>query len=209
MKIHIRETTGFFLGPHVATHARMEEPTPKDQIISESCALMAGKGHEVAVVGGWTGDTRAGSAVFTDLESSCVGLNISEVVTRLQEAGATHAISLHNHPSDDIGLPSSADVDCSRRLREALALAGINLEDSLVISASGDVVSLGHLEEDAGYRNRLCASFRAAMDVRLARLEERSAKRLEEARRRGRIEASLRRLEAVAARSRRDRGHGR
>ncbi len=55
-----------------------------------------------------------------------------EIVKRALELGATALILVHNHPSGD-PTPSRADIETTRRIREAAAALGITLHDHIVI----------------------------------------------------------------------------
>ncbi|MEX2644106.1 MAG: DNA repair protein RadC [Acetobacterales bacterium] len=55
-----------------------------------------------------------------------------EVVRRALEIGASALILVHNHPSGD-PTPSSADVEMTRKVKEAAAALGITLHDHVII----------------------------------------------------------------------------
>jgi len=58
--------------------------------------------------------------------------------------GATAVVCAHNHPSGDPA-PSSADIQVTRRLREAAQAIDIELTDHLIIgNASADPAGVGH-----------------------------------------------------------------
>lgn len=59
-----------------------------------------------------------------------------EVVKRALELNASAIIMVHNHPSGD-PTPSSADIDMTRLVREAVKAVGIDLHDHLVIGKGG------------------------------------------------------------------------
>ncbi|MCU0755699.1 MAG: DNA repair protein RadC [Xanthomonadales bacterium] len=59
-----------------------------------------------------------------------------EVVRRALAHGAAHLIVAHNHPSGHPD-PSPADIELTRRLKEALALVRIRLIDHVVVTDSG------------------------------------------------------------------------
>ncbi len=56
-----------------------------------------------------------------------------EVVKRALEVGAAAVILVHNHPSGD-ATPSTADVELTRHVNQALATVGIGLHDHLIIT---------------------------------------------------------------------------
>jgi DNA repair protein RadC len=69
-----------------------------------------------------------------------------EVVRQALEHNAAAMIVAHNHPSG-VAEPSRADLDITRRLRDALALVDVRLLDHLVVGGC-EIVSLaeqGHL----------------------------------------------------------------
>ena len=51
------------------------------------------------------------------------------------KAGAEEVIVAHNHPSGDL-TPSKADVDATKKLREAAQLLGVKFLDHLIIGTS-------------------------------------------------------------------------
>ena len=55
-----------------------------------------------------------------------------EVVRRALEIGASALILVHNHPSGD-PTPSSADVEMTRKVKEAATALGITLHDHVII----------------------------------------------------------------------------
>lgn len=59
-----------------------------------------------------------------------------EVVRRALAHGAAHLIVAHNHPSGHPD-PSPADIELTRRLKEALALVRIRLVDHVVVTDAG------------------------------------------------------------------------
>ena len=59
-----------------------------------------------------------------------------EVVKRALELNASAIIMVHNHPSGDTA-PSRADIEMTKRVREALAAVNITLHDHLVIGRAG------------------------------------------------------------------------
>lgn len=59
-----------------------------------------------------------------------------EVVRRALAHGAAHLIVAHNHPSGHPD-PSPADIELTRRLKEALALVRIRLIDHVVVTDAG------------------------------------------------------------------------
>jgi DNA repair protein RadC len=63
-----------------------------------------------------------------------------EVVARALRKNAAAVIVAHNHPSGSAE-PSQADIDITRRLKQALNLVEIRLLDHMVIGR-GEVVSL-------------------------------------------------------------------
>jgi DNA repair protein RadC len=59
-----------------------------------------------------------------------------EVVKRALELNASALIMVHNHPSGD-PTPSQADIEMTRKIKDALACVDILLHDHLVIGQSG------------------------------------------------------------------------
>lgn len=57
------------------------------------------------------------------------------IVKRALELLSTRIIILHNHPSGS-ATPSQADIDITRKIKEATALFDINLLDHIIITAS-------------------------------------------------------------------------
>ncbi len=61
-----------------------------------------------------------------------------EVAKRALELNASALIMVHNHPSGD-PMPSKADIDMTRLVREALRPLSITLHDHLVIGRKGHI----------------------------------------------------------------------
>lgn len=61
-----------------------------------------------------------------------------EVVKRALELNASAVIMVHNHPSGD-PTPSRADIDMTRKVKDALAAVSITLHDHIVVSRGGHV----------------------------------------------------------------------
>jgi DNA repair protein RadC len=61
-----------------------------------------------------------------------------EVVKRALELNASAAIMVHNHPSGD-PKPSRADIEMTRKVKDALAAVNITLHDHLIVSRGGHV----------------------------------------------------------------------
>jgi len=61
-----------------------------------------------------------------------------EVVKRALELNASAAIVVHNHPSGD-PKPSRADIEMTRKIRDALAVVNITLHDHVIVSRGGHV----------------------------------------------------------------------
>jgi DNA repair protein RadC len=59
-----------------------------------------------------------------------------EVVKRALELNASAIIMVHNHPSGDT-TPSRADIEMTKKVRDAAAAVGIALHDHLVIGRTG------------------------------------------------------------------------
>ena len=59
-----------------------------------------------------------------------------EVIKRALELNASAIIMVHNHPSGDT-TPSRADIEMTKKVRDAAAAVGIALHDHLVIGRSG------------------------------------------------------------------------
>ena len=57
------------------------------------------------------------------------------IVKRALELLSTRIIILHNHPSGS-ATPSQADIDITRKIKEATALFDIELLDHIIISSS-------------------------------------------------------------------------
>lgn len=75
-----------------------------------------------------------------------VPVHVREVVKRALELGASAVIMVHNHPSGD-PTPSKADIDLTRRVKQALSAVDIKLHDHLIIGRQADAsfVQLGLL----------------------------------------------------------------
>lgn len=58
-----------------------------------------------------------------------------EVVKRAIALGASAIILAHNHPSGDV-TPSKADIDMTRKIKEAASSIGIKLHDHLIIGGA-------------------------------------------------------------------------
>ena len=61
-----------------------------------------------------------------------------EICVRCLELQASALIAVHNHPSSD-PQPSKADIDMTRRIKDALGTIGVTLHDHIVVTASGSV----------------------------------------------------------------------
>lgn len=61
-----------------------------------------------------------------------------EVVKRALELNASAVIMCHNHPSGD-PKPSQADIDMTRKVKDALAVVSITLHDHVIVSRGGHV----------------------------------------------------------------------
>ncbi len=61
-----------------------------------------------------------------------------EVVKRALELNASAVIMVHNHPSGD-PKPSRADIEMTRKVRDAVAAVNITLHDHVVVSRGGHV----------------------------------------------------------------------
>jgi DNA repair protein RadC len=61
-----------------------------------------------------------------------------EVVKRALELNASAVIMCHNHPSGD-PKPSRADIDMTRKVKDALGAVSITLHDHVVVSRGGHV----------------------------------------------------------------------
>lgn len=59
-----------------------------------------------------------------------------EVVKRALELNASALIMVHNHPSGD-PTPSRADIDMTRKVKEAAAAVGLTLHDHVIVSRGG------------------------------------------------------------------------
>lgn len=59
-----------------------------------------------------------------------------EVARRALELNATAVIMVHNHPSGDPA-PSSADIEATRKVAEALKTIGVTLHDHLIVGRNG------------------------------------------------------------------------
>lgn len=57
-------------------------------------------------------------------------------------ASATGVICVHNHPSGHTA-PSRADIQVTRKLREAAQIIGIDLVDHMILGAGSDYYSFG------------------------------------------------------------------
>jgi DNA repair protein RadC len=61
-----------------------------------------------------------------------------EVVKRALELNASALVMVHNHPSGD-PKPSRADIDMTRRVKDAAAAVNITLHDHVIVSRGGHV----------------------------------------------------------------------
>ena len=61
-----------------------------------------------------------------------------EVVKRALELNASALIMVHNHPSGD-PKPSQADIDMTRKVKEAASTVGLILHDHIIVSRGGHV----------------------------------------------------------------------
>jgi DNA repair protein RadC len=59
-----------------------------------------------------------------------------EVVKRALELNASAVIMVHNHPSGD-PKPSRADIDMTRKVKDAAAAVNITLHDHVIVSRGG------------------------------------------------------------------------
>jgi DNA repair protein RadC len=59
-----------------------------------------------------------------------------EVVKRALELNASAVVMVHNHPSGD-PTPSRADIDMTRKVKEALGAVSITLHDHVIVSRGG------------------------------------------------------------------------
>jgi DNA repair protein RadC len=59
-----------------------------------------------------------------------------EVARRALELNASAVIMVHNHPSGDPS-PSSADIEATRKVAEALKAIGVTLHDHLIVGRNG------------------------------------------------------------------------
>ena len=57
-------------------------------------------------------------------------------------ASATGVICVHNHPSGHTA-PSRADIQVTRKLREAAQIIGIDLVDHMILGTGSDYYSFG------------------------------------------------------------------
>ena len=63
-------------------------------------------------------------------------INCREILIRSLLCGATNIVIIHNHPSG-IPEPSKADIESTRKLKNASDLIGINLCDHIIIGNEG------------------------------------------------------------------------
>jgi DNA repair protein RadC len=61
-----------------------------------------------------------------------------EVVKRALELNASSLIMIHNHPSGD-PKPSQADIEMTRKVKDAAAAVGLTLHDHVIVSRGGHV----------------------------------------------------------------------
>ena len=61
-----------------------------------------------------------------------------EVVKRALELNASSLIMVHNHPSGD-PKPSQADIEMTRKVKDAAAAVGLTLHDHVIVSRGGHV----------------------------------------------------------------------
>ena len=62
-----------------------------------------------------------------------------EVVKRALELNASALIMVHNHPSGD-PKPSRADIDMTRKVKEAAIAVGLTLHDHVIVSRGGNLL---------------------------------------------------------------------
>ncbi len=63
------------------------------------------------------------------------GMDAGAIFREALKAGAEEIIVAHNHPSGDL-TPSKADVDATKKLREAAQLLGVTILDHLIVGTS-------------------------------------------------------------------------
>lgn len=61
---------------------------------------------------------------------------VREIVTRALLSNATAVILAHNHPGGSLR-PSNADLNMTRRVKDALELLFINLHDHIIVTSGG------------------------------------------------------------------------
>jgi DNA repair protein RadC len=108
-------------------------------------AKLGGLDHEVCVV------------LFLDLKNRLIeysemfrgtinntAVHVREVIREALRLGCGAVVIAHNHPSGNLD-PSAADIEMTRRLKEALALMDIRLHDHVIVggNASASFVALG------------------------------------------------------------------
>ena len=71
---------------------------------------------------------------------NAAGISVRRVVETALNAGATTVVLAHNHPSG-LALPSTEDIQTTRRVAMALSAVEIQLADHIVV-ADGDYVSM-------------------------------------------------------------------
>ncbi len=67
----------------------------------------------------------------------CVAIHPREVIKAAISKAAASIIMVHNHPSGDV-TPSKADIDITRRIKEAAQAVNITLWDHIIVSKSDE-----------------------------------------------------------------------
>ncbi len=86
-----------------------------------------------------------------------VGVSTRKIIEITLKSGASCAVMAHNHPNG-LAIPSSADIEITRQIREALATINVRLTDHYILTAT-DYVSM---RESREYRSVFVSSSASA-----------------------------------------------
>jgi len=76
---------------------------------------------------------------------NCTSISVRKIVETAMKANASSVVLAHNHPSG-LAIPSSEDVDTTRRIAIGLRAVDIQLADHIIV-ADGDYVSMAQSGE--------------------------------------------------------------
>lgn len=116
----------------VRRYSAFEQPSQVGAMLSDVLV-----GHEFEVFGMLYLDARHHGICFEEIfRGSLTGaaVYVGDVVKRSLRWNSAAVIAVHNHPSG-IPEPSHADIELTRKLREALHLVEIRLLDHVIVSS--------------------------------------------------------------------------